>query len=106
MSLRSGVGLDGLQEVCSIVVFGELDWSPGVHEQVVGRLQRDGQPNKVTSLYLVTDNGTDPIMIDVLGLKSSQAHGIVNPTSEVVFVESDDTRIKKLAESILARRSK
>lgn len=104
MSLRSGVGLDGLQEVCSIVVFGELDWSPGVHEQVVGRLQRDGQGNTVMAIYLVTDNGTDPLMIDMLGLKASQAHGIVNPNSEIEFAESDDTRIRQLAEAILARR--
>lgn len=104
MSLRSGVGLDGLQEVCSLVVFGELDWSPGVHEQVTGRVQRDGQNSKVTALYLVTDNGTDPLMIDVLGLKSSQAHGMINPHSDVEFVESDDARIKKLAANILARK--
>jgi hypothetical protein len=29
MSLRSGSGVDGLQEVCYTGVFGELDWSPG-----------------------------------------------------------------------------
>lgn len=33
MSLRSGAGLDGLQEACSVGVFGELDWSPEVHKQ-------------------------------------------------------------------------
>lgn len=106
MSLRSGVGLDGLQEVCSIVVFGELDWSPGVHEQVIGRLQRDGQDGVVMAIHLVTDNGTDPLMIDMLGLKASQAHGIVNPGGQAEFSESDDTRIRQLAEAILSKRSK
>lgn len=34
ISLRAGSGLDGLQySGCRTVVFGELDWSPGVHEQ-------------------------------------------------------------------------
>lgn len=33
MSLRAGAGLDGLQEHSRTVVFGELDWSPGVHDQ-------------------------------------------------------------------------
>jgi hypothetical protein len=28
MSLRSGAGLDGLQEVCSVAIIGELDWAP------------------------------------------------------------------------------
>ncbi len=46
MSLRSGAGLDGLQECCNVGVFGELDWSPGVHEQCLSEdtevLTRDG----------------------------------------------------------------
>lgn len=42
MSLRSGAGVDGLQGYCNTVVFGELDWSPGVHEQCIGRVHRDG----------------------------------------------------------------
>jgi hypothetical protein len=33
ISLRAGAGLDGLQHFCRTIVFGELDWSPGVHEQ-------------------------------------------------------------------------
>lgn len=33
MSLRSGLGIDGLQTVSRTCVFGELDWSPGVHDQ-------------------------------------------------------------------------
>jgi hypothetical protein len=37
MSLRSGAGLDGLQHVTKTVIFGELDWSPGVHEQCIAR---------------------------------------------------------------------
>jgi hypothetical protein len=46
MSLRAGAGLDGLQHACSTVVFGELDWSPGVHEQCLSAdtevLTKDG----------------------------------------------------------------
>ncbi len=33
LSLRSGAGLDGLQARSHTAVFGELDWSPKVHEQ-------------------------------------------------------------------------
>jgi len=33
MSLRSGAGLDGLQGVAHVAVFGEIDWSPEIHTQ-------------------------------------------------------------------------
>ncbi len=43
ISLCSGVGLDGIQKRCSVAVFEELDWSPGIHHQLIGRLDREGQ---------------------------------------------------------------
>jgi SNF2 family DNA or RNA helicase len=103
ISLRSGVGLDGLQKRCKIVVLGELDWSPAVHEQVIGRVRRDGSEDQVTAIYLVSDSGSDPLMIELLGLKASQAKGIVDPLSGVEMVHSDDSRIKLLAERFLAK---
>jgi SNF2 family DNA or RNA helicase len=101
MSLRSGVGLNGLQDRCSYVVFGELDWSPGVHEQVTGRLNRDGQKNQVTSIYLVSNSGSDPLIVDLLGLKSSQASGIFDPFASVESQHSDDSRIRLLAQRFI-----
>lgn len=104
ISLRSGVGLDGLQARSSIVVFGELDWSPAVHEQVTGRLNRDGQQQQVTAIYLVSDSGSDPLMVDLLGLKSSQAKAIIDPLASVQTQHSDDSRIKLLAEQYLKEK--
>lgn len=102
ISLRSGVGLDGLQRRCSTVVIGELDWSPKVHEQIIGRLDRPGQlDDEVTAIYLFTNSGSDPTVMGVLGLKASQSRGIVDPMSGVVTVHSDESRIRKLAESYL-----
>src|SRR6185369_11409779 len=37
MSLRSGAGLDGIQQAGATCVFGELDWSPAMHTQCIGR---------------------------------------------------------------------
>lgn len=105
ISLRSGIGLDGLQEKASIIVFGELDWSPMVHEQVIGRLHRDGQANQVTSIYLVSDSGSDPVMVDLLGLKASQAKDVVDPLLGPSKQYTDESRIKRLAESYLNRSS-
>ena len=62
ISLRAGAGLDGLQNACRTVVFGELDWSPGVHVQCAGRVARDGQQEKVVAYFLISDGGSDPIV--------------------------------------------
>lgn len=39
----AGTGINGLQEVCSTVVFAELDWTPGTMSQAIDRLHRMGQ---------------------------------------------------------------
>lgn len=105
MSLRSGSGVDGLQQVCARVVLGELDWSPGVLEQCVGRVHRDGQDEPVLAYYLVSDEGADPVMVDVLGLKRAQLRGVNDPEGEVSEPRQvDPDHVKRLAEAYLARR--
>jgi SNF2 family DNA or RNA helicase len=102
ISLRAGAGMDGLQEVCNVCVFGELDWSPGVHEQDEGRLHRDGQDEPVTSYYLLADEGSDPVVSDVLGVKKQQIEGIRDPNQDLVTqLQIDPDHIKKLAEKYL-----
>lgn len=103
ISLRSGAGLDGLQYHCSTILFGELDWSPKVHEQLIGRLDREGQTEQITAIYLNTDEGSDPPMVELLGLKSSQASGIVDPGRQFEAKHSDKSRIKALAEQFLTK---
>ncbi|MDC9750949.1 DEAD/DEAH box helicase [Proteus mirabilis] len=104
MSLRSGAGLDGLQYRCSTVLFGELDWSPKVHEQIIGRLDREGQQEQITAIYLNADEGSDPPMVELLGLKQSQATGIIDPGRQLEAKHSDKTRIQALAERYLSSR--
>lgn len=104
ISDRSGVGLDGLQKRCSLVVIGELDWSPQVHHQLISRIDRDGQEQQVTAIYLVTDYGSDPVITELLGLKASQSHGILNPLESPTQKHTDESRIKKLAESFLNKK--
>lgn len=104
ISNRSGIGLDGLQYVCNTTVIGELDWSPQVHGQIIGRIERDGNKKQTTVYYPVCDFGSDPFIINLLGLKSSQAHGIVNPLEAIPDQFSDESRIKAFAESFLNKK--
>lgn len=102
ISLRSGIGLDGLQARCHTAVLGELDWSGQVHYQLISRVDRDKQEEPVTAIYLVSDCGSDPLMMDMLGLKASQSHGILNPFSNGVQEQySDESRMKLLAQKYL-----
>jgi hypothetical protein len=104
LSLRSGAGVDGLQERCSTVVFGELDWSGRVMEQIILRVDREGQTEPVTAIYLNSDDGSDPPMVDLIGLKASQQRGIIDPGSGLESVHSDHSRISLLAQQFLTRR--
>jgi SNF2 family DNA or RNA helicase len=105
MSLRSGAGVDGLQGCCTTTVFGELDWSPSVHEQCMGRIHRDGQEQPCTAFYLVSDAGADPFMAEVLGVKRDQQEGVRNPdTALAERIDTGENSIRKLARDYLAKR--
>ena len=110
MSLRSGAGLDGLQySGCKTVVHGELDWAWGIHLQLTGRIHRDGQPDPVLSLFLVSDSGSDPIVADVLDIKRQQLEGLIDPFGEAAPVEPSEAtkvaRMRRFAEELLRRRA-
>lgn len=107
MSLRSGAGLDGLQQVCSVVVIGELDWSPQVMEQCIGRIDRPGQQDPVVVYYLVARDGADPAMLDVADVKRAQLVAVRDPGRQLVTETTvDPDHIRKLAEAFLARKVK
>lgn len=104
ISLRSGIGLDGLQHRASIVAIGELDWSPMVHHQLIGRLDREGQTKPVMAIFLCSDSGSDPLLMDLLGLKSSQAQGIIDPHLGIQTIHSDETRIQMMIQKYLKKK--
>jgi hypothetical protein len=107
MSLRSGAGLDGLQHVCRVAVFGELDWSPGMHDQCIGRLYRDGQEDSVLAYFLLSDQGADPVMAEVLNLKRMQSEPLRDPDAPLVEQQQvDEHRVRRLAEDLLRRRGR
>jgi hypothetical protein len=102
LSLRSGAGMDGLQDVCHLVVFAELDWAYSVLKQFIGRVHRDGQDDPVTVYYLLSEQGSDPIMSDILGIKRTQLEGIINPKDDLVEeLQVDENYIKDMAQKFL-----
>ena len=105
ISLRSGAGLDGLQHVASTLVFGELDWSPGVHRQCIGRLDRDGQLHKVLAYFCVSNEGSDPVMLDTLNIKAIEAKRLTGAAGIIGTqpTEASRTQTKQLAAAILQR---
>lgn len=105
MSLRSGAGVDGLQEVCKVAVFGELDWSPAIHDQCEGRLGRDGMGDEpVLAYYMVSDDGSDPVVSSTLLAKRGQSAPINDPDAEIFQqAASAQDRARLLAERALQR---
>ena len=106
VSLRAGAGMDGLQHVCSTVVFGELDWSPKVHDQCTTRLDRDGQKESVQAFFCAAKVGIDPIMVDVCGAKRRQSGPMMDPDAffdaELLEGGAPEDLTKRIAESVLA----
>lgn len=106
ISLRSGAGLDGLQHRFSDIVIGELDWSPGVHQQLIWRLDREGQKKPVTAHFLVSDDGSDPVIISTLGIKASEQHGVNDPHLAPPPVHTDMSNLQALAQRYLERKER
>ncbi len=104
ISNRSGSGLDGLQHRCSTVVVGELDWTPAWHDQGIGRVHRDGQENPVFAHFPIADEGSDPVLADILGLKRAEIDGICDPDLAMIErLQAPADRMKHLARAWLTK---
>ena len=44
-------GIDGLQSVCSNLIFNTLPWTHALYQQIVGRIVRTGQGKKVVKIH-------------------------------------------------------
>lgn len=104
ISLRSGLGLNGLQHATGQVIFGELDWSPGIIDQCIGRVWREGQEDQVNVTFVTINDGSDPIMKKILGLKASEASQIIDPDAQRLLTSGTTDRVKELAKQYLKER--
>ena len=72
--LAMGTGTDGLQHVCSRVVFGEADWTPGNNQQGVDRLDRGGQQRTVLADFCVAPGSFSEKVLGTALRKNQTTH--------------------------------
>lgn len=65
----AGTGVDGLQKVCSNMLFLELPWTPAELDQAISRLERSGQENHITVKFLLNRDTIDMDMYEMLSEK-------------------------------------
>lgn len=56
------------------------------------------------AIYLISDYGSDPVMVNILGLKNSQADGIIDQTTKPKEVMSDKSKLTELAKHFLNKK--
>ena len=75
--MSMGHGIDGLQSVCSIVVWFGLTWNLEHYEQMNGRINRQGQPKPVTVIRIMARNTVeDGVMAPRLQMKDDSQTGL------------------------------
>jgi len=94
-----GEAIDGLQKVCSNVIFAELDWSEGGMRQAKSRLHRIGQTEIVKVKYLIAGNSLETVMAATLERKSSVINRLVKGTI-TMSIEQSLERIAVALEAI------
>lgn len=88
-----GTGLNGLQDVCSTVVFYSNSFSYFQRKQSIGRIDRKGQKNEMKVIDLVVDAGIEWKILSALQRKS----GLAN---EISYLLKDKTKLKKYAQEL------
>lgn len=100
----AGTGVDGLQDVCSDMMFTELWWRPGDHIQAEDRLYRIGQGGHVWIEYLVAHGTIDEHLCRVIqkkqkvirntldGKASSDDIAVFDQLFEALSIEKGDTK--------------
>ena len=74
----AGIGVDGLQTVCSHVAFIETPTSPGLFDQALSRLHRSGQKGEAVNVYVFTALNTIAVKLrNSLVKKEAEANAVV-----------------------------
>lgn len=82
--VAAGTGLDGLQKVCSNVVFLELGWTPGEHDQAEDRCHRSGQDLPVNAWYLIAPETVDESIARLIDAKRAMITKLIDEPGKTV----------------------
>lgn len=74
----AGVGIDGLQDVCTNLAFAELWWVPGVHTQAEDRIYRIGQMGTAWITYLVAGGTIEEHLCRIIQTKQQTIHATLD----------------------------
>jgi SNF2 family DNA or RNA helicase len=78
-SLKAGgTGVDGLQNVCSTVLFAELGWTPAEHQQAEDRLNRIGQKESVSVYYAIPEGTIAETIQTMLAEKQAVCEAVLD----------------------------
>lgn len=69
-----GVGIDGLQHICSHAVIVEPAWTSGINEQAIDRLHRLGQHGNVIAQFIVVEGSLDERILATVIDKTHVVH--------------------------------
>ena len=95
----AGTGIDGLQDVCDTVIFGEMSYVPGQISQAIDRCHRIGQKNNVLVQFLIAEGSIDEDIADSIARKEKIIDKIVKKTIPEGFTQE----CLPVAEHILKR---
>lgn len=87
-----GCGTDGLQHVCSNMVICELPWNSADVEQLISRLDRNGQKETVSITFLMILNSIEDYLARTIDYKDN----IASESIDGVTKDSEDTLINMM----------
>jgi len=97
-----GTGVDGLQHVCSDVVFMELPWRPSDLTQAIGRVHRSGQIETPSIIYLLSDWTIDSEMWEMLEEKEA----VTEAVNKGVDIRRNKSGMKNVMKKMLTKAKK
>lgn len=93
----AGIGMDGLQKVCSKGLMAELPWTPGEVSQVIGRLARIGQTDPVTFWFLVAKDTIEAKLCELLQKKQGVLSQVMDGDKKAKELDIYNELLKELS---------